>query len=295
MGNVWEAMKKHQAEKAEKAVAAGDNRDGKPAAPPAPTQSDSVAPTDAASPVVLAGVAATVPKGDPRSPRPRGADGYSPLLAAHHDRGGALAEEYRGLRTSLLAQCQDQRFCFMVTSSEAGEGKTLTCANLAVIMAERQDRKTIVLDFDLRKCMIAGLFNGRQGPGVAEVIRGTARLDDVMQPTVYPTLFFVSAGEVTGEEVGELVTRPEMDEMVAELRRRFDYVMLDTPPINIVAETGMIGRAVGEALLVVQMNKTRRESVDKAIRLLHAANIKLAGLVLTHRTYHIPGYLYKYS
>ena len=65
--------------------------------------------------------------------------------------------------------------------------------------------------------------------------------------------------------------------------------------MNIVAETGMIGRAVGEALLVVRMNKTRRESAEKAIRLLHSANVDLAGLVLTHRTYQIPEYLYKYT
>jgi Mrp family chromosome partitioning ATPase len=103
------------------------------------------------------------------------------------------------------------------------------------------------------------------------------------------------SGEARGDEVGELVTRPEMDEMTADLRRRYDYVLFDTPPMNVVAETGMIGRSVGEALLVVRMNKTRRESVEKAIRLLHSANVKLAGLVLTHRTYQIPEYLYRYT
>jgi len=183
----------------------------------------------------------------------------------------------------------------MVTSADIGEGKTITCANLAVIMAERQDCRTVVVDFDLRRRMLANVFRGRTSPGVADVLRNSAKLNDAVQPTVYPNLFFMSAGEVRPEDVGELVTRPELEELVANLRRQFDYVLLDTPPMNIVAETGMIGRAVGEALLVVRMNKTRRDSVDKAIRLLHAANIKVSGLVMTHRAFHIPEYLYKYS
>lgn len=199
------------------------------------------------------------------------------------------------MRTSLLAQCGDGRFAYAVTSADAGEGKTVTCLNLGLAMAERVDRLTAVVDADMRKGRMAGLLGGQGGPGMAELLRGSVTLKDCLQPTAYPNLFFVPAGEASRTETGELIGRPELDEIVAELRRRYDYVIFDTPPINVISDAGILGRATGEALLVVRMNKTRREAVDKAVRLLHAANVKLSGVILTHRKYYIPRYIYCYS
>ena len=142
---------------------------------------------------------------------------------------------------------------------------------------------------------MAGMLNAKPAPGVVDLLRGTCRLSETVQSTVYPNLFFIPAGHAHGNELGELAIRPELEEMVAELRRSYDYVIIDTPPMNVVSETGVIGKSVGEALLVVRMNKTHKESIEKTVRLLHAANVKIVGLVLTHRTYHIPDYLYKYS
>jgi receptor protein-tyrosine kinase len=226
---------------------------------------------------------------------PSGTNGYSPALVPHHDRGGATAEEYRALRTNLLAQYSDERFCLLVTSAEAGEGKTVSSLNLALVLAERQERRTIIIDADLRKRTIANLLHISNTPGLADILRGTARLDDVIQPTAYPNLFVIPAGQSKQAEVGELLGGPELEESVTELRRRYDYVLFDTPPITVASDAGMLGRATREALLVVRMNKTRRESVDRAIGLLHAANVKPVGMILTHQRYYIPNYLYRYS
>lgn len=315
MGNVWGAMKKHEAERVAEAAGAADAASAPPPdgtaapvepapprqeeMPPARTLSQAMARAAAEAPAIVPAASQAPPSAagpDSRVPHPAdGSSGYSQLIVAHHDRGGAIAEEYRSLRTNLLAQCSDQRFCYMVTSADVGEGKTVTCLNLAVVMAERQDRRTILVDFDLRRRTMAGMLNARQAPGLIDLLRGSCRLADVVQPTVYPNLFFIPSGHAHGNELGELVIRPELEEMVMELRRNYDYAIIDTPPMNVVSETGVIGKSVGEALLVVRMNKTHRESIEKAVRLLHAANVKIAGLVLTHRKYHIPDYLYKYS
>ena len=272
MAHVWDAMKKYEAEQAEQGGAG--EAGGPPEAEPRP---------------------AAEPKGKPPVATMGSNGRYSEVLVAHHDRGSEITEEYRALRTSLLAQCPDERFCYLVTSSDVSEGKTVTCLNLALVMAERIDRRTIVVDCDLRKGKMAGLMNVEGNPGMAELLRGSAGLNDCVQSTSYPNLFFLPAGKAEWPEVGELIGRPELHEIVAELRRRYDYVIFDTPPVNTVSDAGMLGGATGEALLVVRMNKTRRESVDKAIRLLHAANVKIAGIVLTHRKYYIPNYLYRYS
>lgn len=228
---------------------------------------------------------------------PPGKNKYSPALAAHHDRGGRICEQYRTLRTNLLAIYPDEQFSLVVTSAEAGEGKTVTCLNLAMALTELPDRRTVVVDCDIRKCRAAAMLHVEKSPGMADMLRGTATLSQTTQATAYPNLFFVPAGQARLNEVGELMSRPELDEIISQLRKAYDYVLIDTPPINNISDAGMLGQVQvsGEALLVVRMNKTSRESVNRAIRLLHAANVKIAGICLSHQQYYVPNYLYQYQ
>jgi len=288
VANVWDAMKKNKSEQG--------------AAPPSTPPPADAAEKPAASPVraamEVAGIDVAAPRARPTYTPPIpgvGTNGYAQALVPHHDRGGATAEEYRALRTNLLAQYSDERFCVLVTSAEAGEGKTVSTLNLALVLAERQERRTIVIDADLRKRTVASLLRIENSPGLADVLRGGTRLESVVRPTAYHNLFVIPAGQSKQAEVGELLGRPELEEAVAELRQQYDYCLFDTPPITIASDAGMLGRATREALLVVRMNKTRRESVDRAIGLLHAANVKPIGMILTHQRYYIPNYLYRYS
>jgi len=293
MGNVWEAMKKHQAEEAQKG--------------PSDT-----APAEAASGVeTLAPETSSMDEDGretaPNGPAPAPGNGavpsaavemnarYSELLVAHHDRGGTITEEYRALRTSLLAQNPDGRFGCVITSADPKEGKTVTSVNLAVVMAERVDRLTVVVDGDLRRSRVADLLDARPDPGMSELLRGTVSLEDCIVPTVYPNLFVLPAGKIRASEVGELMGRPELHEIIGELRRRYDHVIIDSPPISTVSDAGVIAHILGQALLVVRMNKTRRESAEKALRLLRAADVETTGIVLTHRKFHLPHYVYRYS
>ena len=274
MGNVFDAMKKHQAEQADQARSG--EAESAPAAGGAPPQA--------------------LPQ--PAEPAPRAGvilNGYSTRLVAHHDRGGKLAEDYRALRTNLLAQYRDNRFCLLVSSAEDGEGKTVTCLNLAIVLAEQPEYRTVVVDCDLRKGRVASLLRIEKRPGMADLLRGRATFDEVLRPTSYPNLFAVPAGQADADEVGELLGKQELDEFLGRLRQEYDHVLIDTPPLAVVSDAGTVGRAVREAMLVVRMHKTRRESVDKAIRLLHAANVRPVGIALTHQKYYIPSYLYRYS
>lgn len=276
MGNVFRAMKKHEAEE--------------PAEPQAPQAEPAKAKTAEAPPKLdMQQAMDRLRTGRPVQ------NGYSESLVAHHDRGGQITEEYRALRTNLLAQFRNERFCMLLTSAEAGEGKTVTCLNLAMILAERPDRRTIVVDCDLRRARVSSLLPIQKEPGLTELLKGTVMLKDATQGTAYPNLSIIAAGKARQEEVGELLGKAELEEVIAQLRRQYDFVLLDTPPINVASDAGSVGRAAGDAILVVRMNKTRRESVDKAIRLLHAANVRPVGIVLTHQMYYIPNYLYRYS
>jgi len=292
--NVWDAMKKHEAELAAKASKEGEPRKEGSAEAGSPVSAapecSQAQPSDGSR--TAADIAARPGRRLPSFSRN---SGYSELIRTHHDPGGSITEEYRSLRIGLTAQCSDGTFCNLVTSADPGEGKTVTCANLAVVLAECEDRRTLLVDGDLRKPNLAKLLNVPNAPGIAELLRGKASAEEVVQKTPYPNLFFVPAGEAGMHEVGELLTRPELDEFFHQVRRQYDYVLVDSPPINKAPDAGMIGHATSESIVVVRMNKTHRESVDRAIRLLHAAQVEVRGIVLTHRHYHIPQYLYRYS
>ena len=300
MPNVWDAMKKHQAEEMAKAKEL-EAKAKEQAASTAKTKSTKtsgqglrVSAAAKNAPVAKA-PAGAVPAGLPAMSR--NGRRYSAVLVPHHDRGGAIAEQYRALRTNLLARAVNEKFCTLVTSAEPDEGKTVTCLNLAMVLAERQEFRTIVIDCDLRKGRIADLLAEKRSPGMVDLLQEKASLKDVIRQTVYPNVFYIPAGVIAAEQVGELIARPRLEDMLSEVQRQFDYIMLDSPPVNTVADAGIFGRpaCVEEALLVVRMNKTSRDSVDRAIRLLHAADVKISGMVLTHQEFFIPNYLYRYS
>jgi len=301
VSNVWEAMKKHQAEIAAKA-AAGNT----PAVQDLPPDADDATLVDielvsgpeahpGAGPVGPAPASASPATAVGSATRVRQISDFSELVVAHHDRGGGVTEEYRSLRTNLLAKCANGKFGYIITSALAGEGKTVTSLNLAVVLAEQAERRTILVDGDMRRATMHKMIDSAPGPGLAELLRGDARLADAIQPTIYPNLFILPANKTDPHEIGDLLGKMERDEIFAALRRQFDYVIVDTPPINIASDAAILGQSVGEALVVVRMNKTPHESIDKVIRLLHSADVNLSGLVLTHRKYYIPNYLYRYS
>ena len=152
---------------------------------------------------------------------------------------------------------------------------------LAFALAEDRDRRTVVVDCNLRRPQVAALLRTAAAPGVADVLRRAATLADVIWNTVAQNLFAFPAGHATGYEVGELLRSPALDDVMADLRHRFDYVLLDSPPIRVAPDVGFLGRAAPQALLVVRLHKTRRPSISKSIALLHAANITPLGLALT--------------
>jgi len=285
VGNVYDAMKKHEAEEAARTGPA------KGTDAPAPGASAEAAPTGE----VLR---------RPQRPRLR-TNGYAPELVAHCDRGGRLAEEYRALRTNLLAQYEDNRFCILVTSSQGGEGKTVTTLNLGFVLAELPDRRTIIVDCDLQKGHVNTMLGMPATPGLVNVLRGEATLENAVRETTCENLFVLTAGEVEQEEVGELLGRPELEELVENLRREYDFVLIDTPPIRVAgaprryrrsisySTAGILGRTAKDAILVVRMNKTRRESVEAALRQLKSAKVRPVGLVLTHQRHVIPEFLYR--
>ena len=271
MGKVWDALKKHEDEQSQKQT---------------PDQSKASMEQQPAPPTAKEERVATAPCFNGK--------GYSPILVSYQEPGGIFAEQYRSLRTNVLAKPQQKSCCLLITSAEAREGKTVTTLNLAFVLAELPDIRVLVVDGDLRKTDLTALLRVHKTPGLVEFLRGTNTLKEVIQPTLCPNLDVIPSGVSHRDELGEILSRIPTSKIISDLRRKYDCVLIDTPPVNGVSDTGVWGRAVGEALMIVRMNKTHRESVHRAVGLLRAADVNILGLFLTHQKSYVPKYLYRY-
>ena len=221
-------------------------------------------------------------------------DSYPHELVVHHDRGGALAEQYRGLRTNVLTHCPEGGVCLGITSAEMGEGKTVTCLNLGLVLAELPSVRVVMVDGDLRKRTLTILSKVNEKPGVVDVLRGTCSLNEAMQSTAYPNLDVLPSGRAEYHELGEILGGFQRSDIIKRLQLEYDCVLVDMPPVGVVSDAGVIGRSVGDTLLVVRMHKTNRTAVERAVSLLRAAEIGIAGMFLTHQKTYVPKYLGRY-
>ena len=224
-------------------------------------------------------------------------NGYSSEIVTHHDRGSEITEQYRAIRTQILARARNRRLqTTIVTSAAPAEGKTVTTINLGVAFSELRNQRTLLLECDFRRPTFARLLNRDATPGLAQLLKG--EIDDVelaTHPSVYPNLFYVPAGGRESVNSTELLSSPRMAQMIDRLKDRFDHIFIDTPPVINVTDASIVGAISDQTVLVVRLGKTPSDMVERAKRLLRAGNCEVAGVVLTHLVNPLPRYLYRYG
>lgn len=223
-------------------------------------------------------------------------NGYSSQVVVHHDRGSIITEQYRAIRTQILARGRNRKLhVHCVTSSAPQEGKSVTCFNLGVAFAELRNQKTVIIEGDLRRPSFGKLLNRRATPGLIQLLRGEVDdLDEALHPTIYDNLQFIPAGDRDFTNSTELLSSPRMAQILDRLKDRYDHIFIDTPPVITVTDACILGALADETFLVVRLGKTPAEVVDRSKRLLRASNCEVTGVILTHMQYHIPQYLYRY-
>ncbi|MBI1337962.1 MAG: polysaccharide biosynthesis tyrosine autokinase [Phycisphaera sp.] len=224
-------------------------------------------------------------------------NGYADEIIVHHDRGSAITEQYRTIRTQILARARTRKLqTHVITSSAPAEGKSVSCINLGIAFSELRNQKVLLVEGDLRKPSFAKLFARKTDKGLISLLKG--EIDDIEQAcykTVYDNLQFMPAGGRDIVSSTELLSSPRMVQLLERLKDRYDHIFIDTPPVVSVTDAAILGAMSDQVMLVVRLNKTPVEVVDRAKRLLRAANCEVAGVILTHMTYHVPRYLYRYA
>jgi Mrp family chromosome partitioning ATPase len=145
-------------------------------------------------------------------------------VVAAHDHSCAITEQYRAVRTWLLRRNATGRHeCIAITSSIPREGKSVTTANLAVVMSEVRHMKVLAMDFDLRQGSLAKLYKLSGAPGLADVLAGEASLEEAMTTTPFGNLSFLPAGICRGRNPAELVNSKTAAHVFEEIRERFHF------------------------------------------------------------------------
>ncbi|MDD2890068.1 MAG: polysaccharide biosynthesis tyrosine autokinase [bacterium] len=188
-------------------------------------------------------------------------------------------ESYRGIRTNIGFASPDKPLkMVLITSACPSEGKSLTTANLAIIMAQT-NMKTLVIDADLRKPQVAYLFDKPREPGVTDVLAGSAELKDVIIPTVIDNLWIIPAGTIPPDPT-TLLSSQKTKDLLNKLRKDFDFILIDTPPIVSVTDALILSPEVDGVILVARSEKTGKDTILKAFKLLNNRNTKVLGAVI---------------
>src|SRR6185503_365457 len=195
----------------------------------------------------------------------RSTNGHSPLIALRDPRSPA-AEAYRTLRTNIqFSSLEKPLRTLLATSTAPDEGKSTTLANLAVTMAQAEQR-VILVDCDLRRPTLHALFDLPNDAGLTSMILAQDEAPP-LQETSVPGLSLLASGPLPPRPADILGSR-RMEVVIARLCAEADIVLFDTPPVNAVTDAAVLATKVDGVLLVFQAGKTSRDSARQARQIL---------------------------
>jgi len=200
-------------------------------------------------------------------------------LSVFHDSKSAAAEACRSIRTNLMFLSPEEPIkSLVVTSPGPAEGKTTTAISIAIVMAQAGAR-VLLIDTDLRRPRLHRAFDFKNELGISNAIVGEKTLDEVTFATVVPNLFLCPCGPLPPNPA-ELIHTRRFAELMAECKRKYDRVILDSPPTSAVTDPVLIGNQADGVVLVVRAGHTTREAAGFARRQLDDAKARLLGCVV---------------
>jgi capsular exopolysaccharide synthesis family protein len=203
----------------------------------------------------------------------------------------AFVEGYRMLRTALPADEGEGAQVLLITSTLAGEGKSLTALNLAQSLAASEER-VLLVDADLRRPALSTLLQTREAPGLSDVLAGQARVGGAIQHVAGTRLRLLPAGAPDSRNAADLLGTEAFRKMLAGLRERFDRIVVDSPPVGAVADALILAPQVDGVLVVAHSGKVARGALVNVLERLTHARGHVLGVVLNRARPDRHGYDY---
>ena len=210
-------------------------------------------------------------------------------LTVSLDSHSITGEAYRALRTSLLLSTADTPLkVVLVTSVQSGEGKTTTALNTAVSLT-RLGSRVLIVDCDLRRPTIHKRLDVSGASGLSNYLAGNCEIGSVIQELTIPNLSAIASGPIPPNPA-ELLSSRKMTEMLDLLRRSYDHIILDSPPVSNVTDPIILSTIADGTIFVIRSGKTSREMVKRARQELANVKSKIFGVVLNDVNIHRDGY-----
>jgi capsular exopolysaccharide synthesis family protein len=228
----------------------------------------------------------------------KGGIDFKRRLITYEDPKSPISESYRSLRTSIsYASSVDKNVkSLLISSSQPGEGKSTTAANLAIAFAQLR-KKTLLVDADLRKPVQHNVFSQPREPGLSEFLIGDITdIDSIVHSTKVDNLYIITAGGLPPNP-SELLGSDAMSKLVDQLEKEYDMVLFDSPPIVAVTDASMVSGELDAIALVVKAGQTERSAVDRALDMINNVKAPLIGAILNGASQESLGgkYAYYYS
>lgn len=190
-----------------------------------------------------------------------------------------VKEAYKSLRANLmLTLSKDGCKKIIITSALPNEGKTTNCCNIGITLAQ-MNSNVLIIDCDLRKPTIHNKFSLPQEPGVSEILKGDSTLEDAIKSTEYSNLKVLCAGKIPANPV-ELLDSAAMEKLINEAAEQYDYILLDMPPVNLLADVITINDLVDGIVLVIREGSTKHSEFERALASLNFARAKILGIIM---------------
>ena len=211
-----------------------------------------------------------------------------------------VVESYKSIRTNIIFSLGTTgKNTIAVSSCNPSEGKSTSAANVAIAFAQT-GCSVLLIDADMRKPVQHKIFKTSNKVGLSTVIIGLSSVEESVKKDVVKNLDLLPSGKMPPNP-SELLSSQQFGDMLEKVSRMYDYVIIDTPPINIVSDAVVISGLVGGAMIVLKYGSTTYDDVGEAMKQLNLAGVNVLGFMLNevHRshtgTYYSYKYKYKYS
>ncbi len=205
-----------------------------------------------------------------------------------------VVESYKSIRTNVtFALSTVERKIFAVSSANPGEGKSTTSANIAIAMAQGGN-KVLLIDGDMRKSVQHKIFSLKNKKGLSTAVSKMQKLDDCIQKQVMENLDVMTSGPIPPNP-SELLASENMTVILNELSEKYDCIIIDTSPVNVVTDAMELAKSISGIILVLRYGRTTDEDVDDVFKRVELANMNLLGFILNDVKSKRAGYYSKYN
>lgn len=191
----------------------------------------------------------------------------------------AITEEYKTLRTNIMFSIP-KNGCKVIgiSSAEPMEGKSINCLNTAITFAQTNAR-VLLIDCDLRLPRLGSLVAIDSIPGISNILVGMNTIEESIHKTQFSGLDVLLSGDIPPNP-SELLGSDSMGNLIKELSQNYDYIFVDLPPINVVADASVMSKYLSGMVFVVRASISKRDTTLKAINKLELADANIIGIIL---------------